>query len=352
MYIKYKKYFILQIGTLFCTTIFLLSCSEIYFSPWNCKTDGIGPCAQKGDSSLLSKKSVDILIALDNSPKGQELNPHIVSNFDELLECIEAVDWRVGVISGVEQKEPDKFGQLINVELSGQLSQYKFIASNLKNNEKMFSDTLSLKTGCDYPPYCSEGRLKPLSAAKSFIQYEGIYREDRKSFLRPNIPLTMILVSSADEKKKWGMGDVTKAQGALNSVYQYYDTDKFVAYSVVENKDTPTKTNCVRDSRNYINSGMDIAGKLSQVHFLTTFEPASLLASVVINGVSDKTFRNTGSQLIEFARKSGGEALNICKPVFGRALAYSILKNLGEEDRFPEECQKFKRPKNEPNLFL
>ena len=324
--------------------IFFFNCSELYFSPYNCVEDGTRDCKQNGDIGWLERKSMDILITLDNSSKGQDLNPRVTSNLTQFLKCMEAVDWKVGIIPGVKGSNSEgSLGVLMNTEISGQVSAQKFITSDTTDHKQAFSDTISLRSGCSFPPYCSDGSIKPLSAIKSFM-HKQVGREG--SFLREGAAFAVIVVSSKDESSGMFSGDSTDAQSALASVYEHYTEDEFIGLVVTGSN---TRDDCIDQSSNFISTGVEYLGKVGGVYSLVTMNPLVMLASSLLVDFSDATsiVDQSPVELINFAKGSGGYVFDICKPSFGKVLAFSLLKKMGKEDRFPEECKQFKKLQEE-----
>ena len=322
-------------------SLFLFNCSELYLSAWNC-TEGDGrQCDQAGDVGWLIKKSLDILIVMDTSPEGQELNPLITNNLGQLLACIEpAVDWRIGIISGVEDESFPQLGQLTSLEIEGQVSTQTVIHPRMKSYRQVFSDTVSLKSGCPYPPYCIDGSIKPLSAVAAFMK-QRLKRGD--PFLREYASFAAIVISPSDEKKQ--SSAFTPAQVALREVYTRYEENEFIGLVVT---DSGNINDCVTSSVDYVSDGLDYIQKAGSLYaagsvfgFFTPISPLALLGITLLPEfargqlVADKTLM----ELMKFARDTNGHVFDICKPHYGRALAYSILKKMNMENRFPKECQ-------------
>ena len=324
-------------------SILFFNCSELYISSWNCIEDGEHQCGQYGDIELLSKKSVDIVVVMDNSTKGQELNSQITSNLNRFLKCIEeVVDWQIGVVSSVEDKNSiDNLGQLIDLELKGEISIKKIISSDIKNYEMVFSDTISMESGCSYPPYCNNGNNKPLSAVKSFIHKE-VYKDQFSSFLRNYASLAVIVISPSDEEDGMLSSSSTSAQDALASVYEHYDKDQFIGLTVT---DSGTENDCIHTVRDTISKGVRTIETAATIYGLIMMNPLITILASILSGFFDYN-PIEGSQpveIVQFAKSAGGYAFDICKPSFGNSLAYSLLRKVEMEDRFPDDCKRFKQ---------
>ena len=115
-----------------CTLFF--NCSEIRLYPsWNCIEEGDHKCEQYGDIKTLHKKPKDILIVMDTSEKGQELNPQIAASLKHFVTCIKPADWRVGIITGTEEDSSSLIlGTLMNIETEEAHFKQKFITRETK----------------------------------------------------------------------------------------------------------------------------------------------------------------------------------------------------------------------------
>lgn len=329
-----KKHRRISIVVIIAISVFFFNCADLYISSWNCTEDGGYECKQKGDTSFLVEKPVDILIVLDNSSSAQELNPQIVLNLNQFLKCIKPADWRVGVVSSMESAEDGIFGELINLEIQGQLSTKKFVSVNTKDHKEVFSDTISLRTGCDYPPYCGKGSHKPLSAIRSFMEKE---EGGFDGFLRGYAPLVVIIVSTSDEEDGLFSGLDTSSKEALEVIYNEYDEMDFIGLTVT---DAGNRNDCITTTGEYISSGIDFLSEAGMVYGMVTLDPVTMLTSQVISHFSDMSVLSEEEmpEIVKFAKSAGGYIFDICKPAFGKALAYSVLQKMKIEHRFPDEC--------------
>lgn len=322
--------------------VFFFNCTPLYFSSSNCVEDETHKCKQYGDVGWLAKKSMDVLITLDNSSEGQDLNPQIASSLNQFLKCIEAIDYRVGVISGVADSSSEgALGHLINTEVSGQVSTKKFVSADTEDYKKVFSDTIALKSGCSYPPYCRSGSRKPLSAVKFFMKKEG-GKNEYDSFLRGYAPLAVIVITTAGEKKGMFSKDSITAQEALASIHEHYREGQFIG-SVVT--DYGKKDDCIDDGfGNFISKGIGSIATVGGLYSMSIVNPWGILAYSLLLDVSKSVSVSDQSmiELVKFAKNAGGYVFDICKPSFGKGLAYSLLKKLEMEKRFPDECKEIR----------
>ena len=327
-------------------SLFFFNCSGLYFSSYNCAEDDIHKCKQSGDVGWLSKKPMDVLIVLDNSSRGQELNSRITSNLNQFVRCMEAVDWRVGVISGVKETgSSDTLGALINMEISGQISTKQFITPHAKGYDKVFSDTISLKSGCSYPPYCRDGSVKPLSAVKSFMQKHADTNagtDMQEPFLRKQAYFSAIVVSTSDEKSGVFSGKGTSAQDVLSSMYEHYPENKFVGMVVTGSS---TRDSCIDQADSFASRSVQSVARAGSAYGFITANPLVAIASHLLYMVSSgeqSMIESAPDELMLFANRSGGYVFDICKPSFGKVLAYSLLRKVEKENYFPDECRRFK----------
>lgn len=328
--------------TIILVSLFFFNCSDLYLSDWSCVEGDGRKCRQSGNINWLTKKPLDILIVVNTSPEGQELNPSMTSNLGQFLDCIEpAVDWRVGIISGVEDDSFPQLGKLTNLEIQGQISTKTVIHPHMSNYRQVFSDTISLKSGCAYPPYCIDGSVKPLTAVAAFMQR---YLKPQRPFLREYASLATVIVSPSDEEEKRSSTS-TPAEAALREVYTHYKASEFVGLAVT---DSGTVGDCVTSSVDYVYDGLDYIQRGATAYaaagalgFVAPVNPLALLAITLLPEfakgqlVANKKLM----ELMKFARDTNGHVFDICKPHYGRALAYSVLKKMNMEERFPRECQ-------------
>ena len=318
-----------------------------------CIDDGSELCRDKqGKVQLLARKPVDILIVLDNSRKGQKLNPQITDNLNQFVQCIEPLDWRVGIIPGVKHKD-HAMGKLMVMEHSALLENkpstledkktqhlaepagpLKFISPDRENYKQIFADTVSLSSGCDKPPFCYKGKRRPLSALQAFMQNT----EEKKLFLRESADLAVVVVSSSDEKRGFFSGPGVSSQEVLSSISLDYSSDKWTALSVT---DAGQAGDCIKTVGDFKRTSMGFLSKAGNIVGMVTFQPLVLLGSAVLSYQADKAHQSNTSSLFEFAKGGGGQTFDICKPFFGRAVAYSVLQSVDRESQFPEPCKQF-----------
>ncbi len=315
------------------------NCSEMRLSPWNCIEDGDYECEQYGDTQKLHKKPTDIVIVMGTSKKGRELNPKTAVSLEQFLKCIKPADWRVGIISGTEEDSSSQNpGSLMSLEIAGEQSKQKFITRRTKNYEKVFFNTVSLKSGCSKAPYCGQGANTPLNSIKTFMQKEGAKRNKQNGFLRSYAPLSVILISSTDEEKGVSNSKTT-ARLALSAVGKYYKDD-FTGLVVTD----MGKTNdCIQTTREVLSTGMKWAGKIGVLAGLVTLNPWISFGSHIFTNTAGKFIEEKDTpELIKFAQNTAGAVFDICKNSFGAPLAYNVLKKIDMEDALPNECNPFK----------
>ena len=297
--------------------------------------DGDRRCVQYGNVDLLNKTPVDMLIVMDNSAKGRDLNAQITNNLTRFLTCMEPVDWRVGVVRGMEKDSSGRvLGSLMSLEIDGQASSKSFVSPRTKNYQKVFFDTISTDSGCAHPPYCGQGDHKPLGAVKSFMAGGG-----RQALLRGYGSFVVIVVSSLDEEEGGGLfsgTDAVDSQEVMSAVYNSYSRDQFMGLTVT---DAGKVDDCIKTAGDFMSDGADFLGKVGTGIGIVTGNLWLMFGSqLASDSVKSGQVNRTESALKQFAQSTGGYVFDICKPNFGPALAYGILKKLNMENRFPREC--------------
>ena len=340
---------------LLCMGAFVFSCSDLSFSDRSmdqlCLEENGEPCKYQGDTTWLEEKSVDILISLDNTALGQELNPKISSNLNEFLKCVAPADWRVGFLPGAQKpKPPSKLGELIPLEIAQKTSKQKIITPDMPESARVFEDTVSLRSGCSYPPFCAEGQPAPLQTIKAFMNK----KQEKARFLRPNVPLVLIVVSLSGEDSPSSAVSSQSAQSLLTQLSAKYSAKDLLAITVTN---TGQEDDCVHSNSNFLSDGMGYVAKAGQAVGLVTVMPELILASALLSLLADEVKKEPKTpehsmELARFAKRAGGGALNVCKDTFGRALAFSVLKHLNMENRFPDECKKFNSPNRSDNVDI
>ncbi len=337
---KQRCIFIIVIITI---SVLFTNCSEMYISSWDCTEDEEHECAHNQYSNTKKRSLMDILIVIDTSDTGQELNDQITSNLSQFLKCVKPTDWRVGVISSMEKDNSQNgLGDLMHLEIDGETSSRTFITAKMENHQKTFSDTISLQSGCSYPPYCGRGAHIPLSAVKSFMQKERMTTEKQDSFLREHAPLTIVIVSSSDEKTDSESN--TNSQSTLTAIEEYYSADQFIGLVVT---DSGEPNNCIKTTKDHLSNGLDFIGKTAAVVGMFT-NPLISIGGFLITNLLSETIEDTDTlELVKFAKQTGGHTFDICKGDFGHTLAYSALQKLDMADQIPDECGDFAKPQTQ-----
>ncbi len=355
-------------GCFIIACVLFFSCAELRFSSIACiDGDKSDPLCHEGKTDMLASKSVDVLFVMNNSEDMQKFNVPVTANLGRFLECIKPADWRVGFLSTVN-KETVHVGDVMPLESNGQLSSKKFLQSSTQNYKALFTQTVSLSSGCSLPPYCAEeGKsASPLVAVKTFMEAP----EEERSFLRQNTPLTVVFVSLSDDASKEDEeddsdddateGKVT-AEQALSSVQSGYegDIDKFMHFTIT---DPGTYEDCTQTMGDQLASGIsEGSNKLAGVGAaagMMMANPVVLLGSIVLGSLVSSVFETEKSAIqktksLEMSRLTtltGGRVLNLCHPAFGQALAYSVLEHIEMEDRLDSSCTELKKPKEKEKL--
>ena len=324
----FRLYKYVVIGLLLALAFF--NCSKITVVS-QCVEDENGICLKRqGNTQLLSKKSVDILLVLDNSPLGQKLSPQITDNLNQMVQCIEPLDWQIGIIYGTQNKKTP-MGKLLTIK---QGDTAKFISPDMPHYKQAFQHTVSLTSSCDKLASCpKKGKQKPLSALQAFMQNT----EEKALFLRESATLAVVLVSSSDEKKRLFSRPEVSPQEVLSSISLDYSSDQWIAHAVTS---AGQKDDCIKTATDFVQKGAGFVAKMGQVVGIITVNPLIILGSSVLKYQADKP-RPRAKKLSQFVSGGGGQIFDICKPFFGRAVAYSILKSVNRESQFPKSCQQF-----------
>ncbi len=333
-----KNIFILLIISIFL----FCNCSQLHFASFHC-TEGNTECEQLGNVDWLSKKPIDILVVLDNSEKMQKVNSQVTANLNQFLQCIEPVDWRLTVVSSVKKDgEFEKPGSLVGWELEGQIYDKPYISANTRDYEKIFFDTVSLNSGCEFPPYCEEGSNQPLSAVQNFLDNKDTYQD----FLRENTTLTTVIVSSSDQVGNSSNEGI--AQATLSSVLGKagYGSEQFMNLTVMPI--SSKESNCIESNSgssfmkkagSVIWNVTKFAGMIYSAGAFGTALPGIMGVSILDNAVSSSAEKENTSEIYKFSKLSGGESFNLCDQDFGSSLSYMVLKKINIENRLPDECK-------------
>jgi len=317
------------------------NCSDLYISSWSCIDSNSSECKRSGHTDYLIQKPVDVVVVLDNSPRAQKMNNQVTQNLNQFLQCIYSVDWRVGVVSNMkDSNHAEPLGHLVNIEWGGEISTHKFINPQMEDYKQIFSETVSLDSGCYYPPYCNKNKPKPLSSIKSFMQIEGHKKKSDTSFLRDYAHLAIIVISTYDETNKgFSSSNMTYSKDALASIYSHYGKDEFIGLVVT---DSGEKNNCIHTIEDTLSDGVDFISRLGAVYGVVSMDPIALIGSQLLSDVSSRSSltNSRAKELIQFAKDAGGSVFDICKPSYGHALAYKMLEKMEMEHKFPSECKK------------
>ena len=310
----------------------VFSCSKLHFSPWYCENDS--HCEHYGSADLLFKEPLDLLIVLDNREKMKTLNSWITVNMNQMLQCIHPIDWKAGFISAVNRKE--SFGHLMSMEADRLLSSKKYLTQQENNYAQIFHDSLSIQSGCSSPPYCYKGKLQPLGAVEAFMKNT----RQKNLFLREQSPLSVIFISSSGKQKK-SMFSAKPAGGkelmaaVMQNSYYTQKPNHFMSFAVL-----PLEGSRDCAAENILVKGAEGLSHLGSAYGWAVMDPLALITTAVIkNAVKKFKDRRKSLEIAQFARQSGGQALNLCSPHFGKALAYMLFQQLSLEEKFPKECR-------------
>lgn len=323
-------------------TLFLFNCSELYFSSLYCSNEDEvnGICERHGNAELLMDQLVDVLFVMSQSEEMQDLNPQISNSLRRFLKCMYPSKWQVGFIATVNS-DSVLAGELMPLEHNGQLSTKHFIHSDMKDYEDLFNQSVSLNSGCELPPFCNkEGSATTLHSIKTFMENSN----NRDIFFRKDTPLNMVVISPSVEK-----ANQVPAESALSAVQAVYPdfADRFNSLTITA---PGTKDDCIKTIKDSLSGGAKtISGVATAVGFASA-NPLVILGASLFNVITsmhfvdseDATKQNIQNrEAVRFSTLTGGRVLNICHPRLGEAIAFSILENIGMEDRISEECKDF-----------
>ncbi len=357
--VSMTKWF-LSFCLVFASVLLFFNCSQLYFSSEEACLSGGASCGNirtpQGNTDLLFKPPVDILLVMDNTETLKPLNPSVAMSLNAFLKCIEPLDWRLGLLTSAEKTKNvshsrgGAFGDLLYLENQGRILPERYLSLRTKDYEDVFSDSVSLTSGCEFPPYCGKGASKPLSAIKAFAS-----SPKNALFLREQTPLVSIIVSSTDEEEGI-FSKKTFADEALTALHKkdryYIHNDHLMNVSVTA---SGTSNDCIKTTRDVVEKGMKAISVGSLMYSLIYVEPLMLLGSVVLSAVT-RALSRSGIQtrqkkekpedrvaIADLAHNTGGYLMDLCNPDFGKALAYVTLQHVQREDLFSRECQTMRK---------
>ena len=341
---RFFKNPIIIIGVIFL----MLNCSRIHYSE-NGDCDFEDEDCLYGNTDLFYKPPMDILFVFDNTKDIKTLNPSINSNLNSFLECIEPMDWRVGIIvSGKTKGGGGEIGniegRLIHFELAGELLPIRHLTAEEEYFSQIFSDSISLGSRCDLPPYCGSGLPRSLTVLNTFM---GNPQTGSYSFLREETPLTTVIISSTDKNDK-----AVSAHQVLSSVHYrngYYNNgNHFMNVTITPDG---TEYDCITTTRDIVSKGIDIVSTGASLWSVFQFDPIILGGSILLRIIkalfakkpveerqAEKMPQNRVA-IVDFAYQSGGYYMDLCKPDYGRYLALVMLERLNRQDELPEKCR-------------
>lgn len=204
------------------TVSYYVACAPVKFG-----TDGAAPgdpttpgvtCAgtscysQHHDQITIARQPVDILFIVDDSGSVSDIQASIAARFGSLLSQLGKLDYRIGITTtDVSSSASDSYnnpasvpnrngllqdGKLIQVSGTGDY----FVTPQTPNPGLAFGNTIKIpetlaceNAGYD-PAQCPSGDPRAIYAANLLIG------NNPQDFLRPNVPLTIVIVSDSDER--------------------------------------------------------------------------------------------------------------------------------------------------------
>ena len=336
---KNKKYLLQLCVLMLLCPVFLFNCAELYFASLDCSDeDGESSsfCQHLGDTNLLVKHPMDILFVLNNSEEMQGLNNKVSNNLKQFLRCMEPVDWRVGFISTVNN-DATYVGELMPLEMNGQLSIKRFIRQDMDDYEDLFNQSVSLSSGCHLPPYCGDESVTTMDAIQAFMNNPI----NQELFLREKTPLTTVVISSMEDS---GESTADSTLSAVRTIHPSYANNFMNLIVTVPG----TTDDCVETVGDSLSNGMDKVSGAATIVGLATGNPLLIVGAGFFDMVSSLFFSNDKIkkdlkkiEMIRLTTLTGGRVLNVCHPNFGEAIAFSIMERIEMEESISEDCKNF-----------
>lgn len=336
---KNKKYLLQFCVLMLLCPVFLFNCAELYFSSLDCSgedEESSGFCQHLGETDLLVKRPMDVLFVLNNSEEMQQLNKKVSSNLKQFLRCMEPVDWRVGFVSTVNN-DATYVGDLMPLELNGQLSTKRFIRYDMDNYETLFDQSVSLSSGCHLPPYCEDESVTTMDAIQKFM--DNPINQDL--FLRKKAPLTMIVISSMEDS---GESTAESALSSMRTIHPDY-SNHFMSLTVTV---PGTEDDCIKTIGDSLSGGVHAVSGAATVIGIASANPLIIVGSSLLDMMTHIVFNNNlvkkdikNIEMIRLTTLTGGRVLNICHPKFGEAIAFSIMERLEIEESISDDCKNF-----------
>lgn len=175
------------------------------------------------DQLVINKQPADILFVVDDSGSVADVQANIASRFSSFMQQVSNLDYRIGIITtDVSSNVSDTVnnppaptnrngalqdGKLIEVDNLGNY----FITPQLPNPGALFAQTIQLPESqtCAQSGYttCPSGDPRGIFAANLLVT------ANYNSFLRPNAPLTIVIVSDSDERNSGTLANQGFPQG-------------------------------------------------------------------------------------------------------------------------------------------
>jgi hypothetical protein len=222
----------LKTGIVIGTVSYYAACAPVKFGADNSAPSGPtlnctgSSCYQEhNDQITITKEPIDVLFIVDDSGSVSDVQANIAARFDSFLNQLGQLDYRIGItttdissnVSDTRNNPPAvtnrygalQDGKLIQVAASGDF----FITPQTPNPATAFANTIQLPETltCANNSYdesqCPSGDPRAIFAANLLID------SNPHGFLRPNIPLTIVIVSDSDERNSLDLATQGYPQG-------------------------------------------------------------------------------------------------------------------------------------------
>jgi len=222
----------LKTGVVIGTVSYYVACAPVKFGADNSAPSGPtlkctgSSCYQEhNDQITIAKEPIDVLFIVDDSGSVSDVQANIASRFNSFLNQLGQLDYRIGItttdisssVSDTRNNPPAvtnrygalQDGKLIQVAGSGDF----FVTPLTPNPAAAFGNTIQLpetatcaNSGYE-PSQCPSGDPRAIFAANLLID------ANPHGFLRPSVPLTIVIVSDSDERNSLDLATEGYPQG-------------------------------------------------------------------------------------------------------------------------------------------
>ena len=202
-------------------------------------------------STATAKKAVNILFVVDTSYSMVKHLEKADRTFKGFVPGLSSVNWSIA-ITNMDYSASDLSyynraplnGQVMRLELNGDILPYRFLHSHLPHREKIFLDTLKrYKQGdiasladqgyikgyvnpCDLPPYCQSNEREPIKSLMSaFLVNKDLFGKHFKK----HAPLAVVFFTNGDSS----LDGKQITDAVINGFHRHYGSEsKLKVYSI------------------------------------------------------------------------------------------------------------------------